>query len=160
MTLGRCIEDRARLTPHRVAIDFEDRLVTYAELDAIADAFAASFAARGLTRGDRVATLTGNSPEHVAVFFACAKLGLILLPLSWRLSPPELVYQLEDAEPALFLVDDAHAALAEATASRPERLVRPRPAPRALDRSAPDTDPLLLIYTSGTTGKPKGALLT
>ena len=71
MTLGRWIEDRARITPHRVAIDFEDRLVTYAELDAIADAFAASFAERGLQRGDRVATLTGNSPEHVAVFFAC-----------------------------------------------------------------------------------------
>jgi len=97
MTLGRWIEDRARITPGRVAIDFEDRLVTYAELDAAADAFAADFAARGLVRGDRVASLTGNSPEHVAVFFACAKLGLILLPLSWRLSPPELGYQLEDA---------------------------------------------------------------
>ena len=33
MTLGRWIEDRARITPGRVAIDFEDRLVTYAELD-------------------------------------------------------------------------------------------------------------------------------
>ncbi|TML87726.1 MAG: long-chain fatty acid--CoA ligase, partial [Actinobacteria bacterium] len=123
MTLGRWIEDRARITPGRVAIDFEDRLVTYAELDAAADAFAADFAARGLVRGDRVASLTGNSPEHVAVFFACAKLGLILLPLSWRLSPPELGYKLENAEPALFLVDGPRAGLAEATGSRTERLV-------------------------------------
>ena len=37
------------------------------------DAFAAAFADAGLHRGDRVATLTGNSPEHVQVFFACAK---------------------------------------------------------------------------------------
>ena len=160
MTLGRWIEDRARITPGRVAIDFEDRLVTYAELDAAADAFAADFAARGLVRGDRVASLTGNSPEHVAVFFACAKLGLILLPLSWRLSPPELGYQLEDAEPALFLVDGARAGLAEPTGSRTERLVQPRPGTRHEDASVADADPLLLIYTSGTTGKPKGALLT
>jgi fatty-acyl-CoA synthase len=160
MTLGRWIEDRARITPGRVAIDYEDRLVTYAELDAAADAFAADFAARGLTRGDRIATLTGNSPEHVAVFFACAKLGLILLPLSWRLSAPELVYQLDDAEPALFLVDDAHAALAEATGAATDSLVRPSPGVRPSDVAVSDMDPLLLIYTSGTTGKPKGALLT
>ena len=160
MTLGRWIEDRARITPHRVAIDFEDRLVTYAELDAIADAFAASFAERGLQRGDRVATLTGNSPEHVAVFFACAKLGLILLPLSWRLTAPELVYQLEDAQPALFLVDDEHAALAEATGAASDGLVRPGPRVWHRGVAVSDMDPLLLIYTSGTTGKPKGALLT
>ncbi len=77
--------------------------------------FAVSFAARGLERGDRVATLTGNSPEHVEVFFACAKVGLILAPLSWRLAAPELAYQLDDAEPALFLVEDEYADLAGAT---------------------------------------------
>jgi fatty-acyl-CoA synthase len=160
MTLGRWIEDRARITPQRVAIDFEDRLVTYAELDAAADAFAASFAERGLARGDRVATLTGNSPEHVAVFFACAKLGLVLLPLSWRLTAPELAYQLGDAEPALFLVEDARTDLAEAAGAAADRLVQPGPGVRPSDVAVSDMDPLLLIYTSGTTGKPKGALLT
>jgi fatty-acyl-CoA synthase len=160
MTLGRWIEERARITPQRVAIDFEDRLVTYAELDAAADAFAASFAERGLARGDRVATLTGNSPEHVAVFFACAKLGLVLLPLSWRLTAPELAYQLGDAEPALFLVEDARADLAEAAGTATDRLVQPCPGVRPPDVAVSDMDPLLLIYTSGTTGKPKGALLT
>jgi fatty-acyl-CoA synthase len=160
MTVGRWIVDRARLTPDRVAIDFEGRLVTYAQLDAASDAFAANFAARGLVRGDRVATLTGNSPEHVAVFFASAKLGLILLPLSWRLSPPELAYQLEDAEPSLFLVADEYAALADATSHPHDRLIEPGPPGWQGDRAVRDTEPLLLVYTSGTTGKPKGALLT
>jgi fatty-acyl-CoA synthase len=160
MTLGRWIEDRARITPGLVATDYEDRLVTYAELDAAADAFATDFAARGLTRGDRVATLTGNSPEHVAVFFACAKLGLILLPLSWRLSAPELVYQLDDAEPALFLVEDEQAALAAATGHPHEPFTVPNATVSRGASEARDEDPLLLIYTSGTTGKPKGALLT
>jgi fatty-acyl-CoA synthase len=155
-TIGRWLADRARATPERVAIDAGGRVLSYAELDAAASAFAASFAARGLARGDRIATLTGNSPEHVAICFACARLGLTLLPLSWRLSPPELAYQLDDAEPALLLVEDAYAAALD----RPyERLEQPPPG-RVPEVEVADDDPLLLIYTSGTTGKPKGALLT
>ncbi|HEX3224745.1 MAG TPA: long-chain fatty acid--CoA ligase [Gaiellaceae bacterium] len=159
--IARFLDDRARTTPTRVAIDHLGRGLTYAELAAGADAFAAALTEAGLERGDRVATLTGNSPEHVEVFFACARLGLILLPLSWRLTAPELRYQLEDAEPALFLVEDEHRELAEQTGQTYERLAQPdergeTPAPRVSDPS----DALLLIYTSGTTGKPKGALLT
>jgi fatty-acyl-CoA synthase len=159
--IARFLQDRARNTPARVAIDYRGRRITYAELAAGADAFAAALADRGLTRGDRVATLTGNSPEHVEIFFACAQLGLILLPLSWRLTAPELRYQLEDAEPALFLVEDAYRELAEQTGLRCEPLAEPAKHGRtpASPESDPE-DPLLLIYTSGTTGKPKGALLT
>jgi fatty-acyl-CoA synthase len=159
-TIGRWVSDRARATPDRVAIDYDGRLVTYRELNDGADAFAALFAAAGLTRGDRIATLTGNSPEHVQLLFACAKTGLMLLPLSWRLSAPELAYQLEDAEPALFLVEDDYAQLARATGHRFEGLEAPRPGARHQDVEVEDDDGLLLIYTSGTTGRPKGAVLT
>src|ERR671930_1303967 len=114
-TIGRWIRDRARTTPGRIAIDCLGRTITYAELDDASERLAGSFLARGLRRGDRVATLTGNSPEHVAAFFACAKVGLILTPLSWRLAATELAYQLDDAEPALFLVEDEHASLAADT---------------------------------------------
>jgi fatty-acyl-CoA synthase len=160
MIVARWLADRARNTPQRVAIDFDGRLVTYAELAAGADAFAAAFAESGLRRGDRVATLTGNSPEHVMVLFACAQLGLILLPLSWRLTAPELRYQLEDAEPSLFLVEDEYAELAEATRHRYVSFNRGQARARPRYESVTGDDPLLLIYTSGTTGKPKGALLT
>lgn len=159
LTLGRWLADRARTTPDRVAIDYHDRELDYRELDDAATRFASSFAERGLQRGDRVATLTGNTPEHVAVFFACARLGLILAPLSWRLTAPELAYQLEDSEPALFLVEPEYAELAEATGRSFEPLNVPAVG-GAPDDVAQDDDPLLLVYTSGTTGKPKGALLT
>jgi fatty-acyl-CoA synthase len=159
-TLGRWLRDRARSTPGRVAIDYDGRLVTYAELDEASDAFAASFADAGLERGDRLATLTGNTPEHVAVLFACAKFGLTLLPLSWRLTAPELRYQLDDAEPALFLVEDEYRELADATGHRWRRLEAPRPGIRYPDVAVREGDGLLLIYTSGTTGKPKGAVLS
>ncbi len=122
MIVGRWLSDRARNTPSRIAIDYQGRTITYGELAAGADGFGAWFRAKELRRGDRVATLTGNSPEHVMVFFACAQLGLILLPLSWRLTAAELQYQLEDAEPSLFLVEDAYDELAAATGHVFERL--------------------------------------
>jgi fatty-acyl-CoA synthase len=153
-TIDRWLRDRARITPDRVAIDFDGALVTYRELDERSDRLAAA-----LTRGDRIATLYGNSAAHVVVFFACAKAGAILLPLSWRLTPAELGFQLDDAEPALFLVADEYAELADAALA--EASVRPAREPGAGRPEAPrDDDGLLLIYTSGTTGRPKGAVLT
>ena len=71
LTVDRMLRDRARITPNRVAIDEGGRLWTYGELDERSDDLA-----RRLPRGDRVSTLTGNSGEHVVVFFACAKAGL------------------------------------------------------------------------------------
>jgi fatty-acyl-CoA synthase len=115
---------------------------------------------RGLRRGDRLATLTGNSPEHVIVFFACAKAGLILLPLNWRLAASELRYQLDDAEPSLFLAEDEYAAPAHETGLPFEPLSPPDGDAVPPAEAVADDDGLLLIYTSGTTGRPKGAVLT
>jgi fatty-acyl-CoA synthase len=160
-TIGRWIRDRARTTPERVAIEHLGRTLTYAELDDASERVAASLLERGLARGDRVATLTGNSPDHVAVFYACAKAGLLLVPLSWRLAPAELAYQLDDSEPAVFLVEDEYRELAAATGHDYEPLSIPDAVPGlSRDMVAEDGDPLLLVYTSGTTGRPKGALLT
>jgi fatty-acyl-CoA synthase len=171
-TIDRWIRDRARTTPERIAIDHDGVLVTYRELDEGSDAWAAAFREQGLRRGDRVATLTGSTPEHVQILYACAKAGLILLPLSWRLSPAELRYQLDDAEPTRFLVEDVYEEVAVATGHPFERLAPPqgvrhsdlapwdlRPGAVSAEKPA-DEDGLLLIYTSGTTGRPKGALLT
>jgi fatty-acyl-CoA synthase len=76
------------------------------------------------------------------------------------LTGAELAYQLEDAEPSLFLVEAEWDELADATGRPHERLVLPRAGSRYAGEHATDDDGLLLIYTSGTTGKPKGALLT
>ena len=145
-----------------MAIDFADEPTTYAELARRSERMAAALTARRVVRGDRIATLTPNSPDHVALLFACARLGLALQPLNWRLAPAEIRYQLDDAEPALLVVSDEHVDLAAESGG---------PVPRSsfpeldADGDPPETevrddDPLLLSYTSGTTGKPKGAVLT
>jgi fatty-acyl-CoA synthase len=155
LTIDRMLRDRARITPQRTAIVERDRRWTYAELDARSEELAA-----GLEHGARISTLTSNSGEHAALMFACAKAGAILHPISWRLAPAEVAYQLDDAEPDSFLIADEHRKLGEAALE----LAQVQPALELGGRGRPARpdadDPLLLIYTSGTTGKPKGALLT
>ncbi len=163
LTIGRWLADRDRLTPDRVAIRFLGSALTYRELDRRATRLAAGLAARGLCRGDRLATLTQTSPDHVATLFACARLGVALQPISWRLAPAEVAYQLDDAEPALLLASAEHEAVAHDAARSVEvaRIGDPTlEADGDVGDVARDEDPLLLVYTSGTTGKPKGALLT
>ena len=161
LTLGRWIRDRARTTPSRVAVEFLGEETTYAELDERSGRLAAGLLGAGLHPGDRVATLTGTSPEHVVVFFACAKAGLVLLPLNWRLAPAELAYQLADAEPAVLLASAEHAATASTLHERVAGLEDLAAAAGGDELpGVADDDGLLLVYTSGTTGRPKGALLT
>jgi fatty-acyl-CoA synthase len=170
LTLGRWIRDRALVTPARVAIEYGDETTTYAELDQRSERLADALVRVGLRRGDRVASLTVNRPEHVELLFACAKAALVLAPLSWRLAPAELAYQLEHAAPAALFVEPPMESLADAalalTATTPRRLALARAPLDALEGPAParrcpeDSDDLLLLYTSGTTGRPKGARLT
>jgi fatty-acyl-CoA synthase len=155
-TIDRWLRDRARSTPGRVAVDADGVETTYGELDARSDELAL-----GLRHGDVVSTLTGNSVEHIALFFACAKAGAILHPISWRLAPAEIAYQLDDAGSAVLWVEEPYRELGDAALQLAS--VTPEPGSRSEPgSSAPpsDDDGLLLIYTSGTTGKPKGALLT
>jgi fatty-acyl-CoA synthase len=161
-TIGRWLDDRARNTPARVAIDAEDGPVTYGELSARAHRMAAALQTHGIGRGDRVATLTANSSEHVALLFACARLGVALQPLNWRLTPAELRYQLDDAEPSLLVAEPEHAGLAaESRGDVPLAAFADLDAAGDITESEVlDDDALLIAYTSGTTGKPKGAVLT
>jgi fatty-acyl-CoA synthase len=164
----------ARVTPERVAIVDRARggRHTYASLDASADEWARALAALGVKAGDRVATLTGNRVETIALFFGAMRVGAVLVPLNWRLVAPELARVVGDAAPAVLVGESRFRALGEAAvAASPMvlrwldldadvpallRSARDRETPRCV--AAPDA-PAMLLYTSGSTGKPKGAIL-
>lgn len=177
-TLGRWTADRALATPARIAIDDRGVVLTYAQLDRRAVALAERLIASGYAAGDRIATLTGNSAAHVVVFFACAKAGLVLVPLSWRLSPRELADHVAGCDPAVLVVEDEFDALARATLDLVVSEVQVAPmGERGIEHHAPapagattrasstrrpvlDDDPLLIVFTSGTSGRARGAVLT
>ncbi|MGA7834271.1 MAG: AMP-binding protein [Acidimicrobiales bacterium] len=168
--IGRWISERARQTPDRVAIEFDGSAITYAELDTGSTELATSLLSSGLTHSDRIATLTENRPEHVQLLFACAKAGLIMAPLNWRLTPTELAAQLRVFTPSLLIASASYRARADDACS----LIELAPLVVDIEHLArnlgggttaelppvSDDDGLMIIATSGTTGTPKGVLLT
>jgi fatty-acyl-CoA synthase len=166
----------ARQAPSRLALieNCSGAAYTYAELDRMADLWAAALYRAGVRRHDRVATIAGNRVEQVALLFACGRLRCALVPLNWRLTAAELAPILADAAPKLVFGEDrfqssAESALAAAAAVPVRWVDLDREAPAFLQGAEalqaamgaePDAeDPLLVLYTSGSTGRPKGAVL-
>ena len=175
MNLSRIVERWAEMRPSHVAIHFRGEDIAYAALWRRIEAATLRLASLGVNKGDRVAYLGYNHPELVAILFACARLGALLVPLNFRLAAPEHAEILVNAEPAVLVVDPAF--LEHAPAIRQAlplmRLVALHgtppgwfawegPMPTGFDPKLPgtDADPVLIVYTSGTTGKPKGAIHT
>ena len=95
----------AKLTPEKTAIVDRVRGArwSYADLDDSAQQWAVVLTDRGIGTGDRVAVVSGNRPDVVALFYACARVGAALVPLNWRLAPAELGRVLADAKVALLV---------------------------------------------------------
>ena len=183
--VGYIPRKRAEITPEETAIIFEDAPVTYRDLNTGTNRCAHLLQARGVGHGDRVAAVLLNSVEFLEVYFACAKLGAIFVPLNWRLVGPELRYALNDSGARAVVFHDAFAdtigsirgdvavtadgfiCIATAGPDVPDwagdyhALMRDQPAAEPVpDRPIDFADPLAIMYTSGTTGDPKGAVLS
>jgi len=176
-TLADALRTHAEAAPQRPALHYLGRTLSYGELWRRVETVAAALARDwDVRQGDRVATLCLNHELQLALLFACARLGAVLVPMNYRLAVPELRAVAEHAQLAVLFHDDGHAVQALQVADglcRCGPLARLADAPAAGDAAQPaamDADmvagmvtgdmPLLLAYTSGTTGRPKGALHT
>ena len=141
---------------------------TYAELHRAGARLAKGLAERfALSKGDRIAVLAENTTEHVLLFCAAQTAGYVLVPLNFRLAPPELQYLVDDSDPHVTFASEGYRDTAQdLDGGEP---VVPLGAVEDLIESAsgetgddgPDLDdPLMILYTSGTTGRPKGAIIS
>jgi fatty-acyl-CoA synthase len=157
----------------RTAVLFEDKSLTFAEVDELSNRFAHVLASNGIGRGGRLAILANNSIYSMPVDFACVKAGAARTPLNARLSTEEHEHMLRETGARVVIYDAELGERAEALAARVDGvkmlgLGSNRCGPDLLleAASAPPTDPLtpagpddviLTIFTSGTTGRLKAA---
>src|SRR4051794_33819251 len=173
MLLNDAIVKLALEVPDRKAIIFGERQSTYADLHFLSDRISRAFLENGLKPGDRVAVVSRNNDRFFALILAAIRTGICIVPVNWRLAPPEARFILDDSSASLAIIDRDSAALFNSAAQGKSLRVigfedgvdGAEPFDRWLDRSdgasrdMPEIEPraaFLQLYTSGTTGRPKG----
>ncbi len=169
MTLTELFDQSLRGRADRVGIESVDadgalRTLTFGDVDARANRMANELASRGLTRGDRLCVHLANRVEFIDLFLACARLGVVLVPINILYRERELRHIVTDAEPKAVVVEPKSDATYPDTAPLWDVLaLSAAAASREIGRpGVPVTgsDPALIVYTSGTTGTAKGAVLS
>ena len=177
-SVGELVRQAARRFGDKAALVFEDRTLSFRQIDEASSRVAAALQARGLSAGDTISLYSPNCPEWVIAYYAVMKLGGIVNPLNLMLTPAEAAYAMNDCGAvAVFGSDDRIAGLARVRAGTKLRLCvayGDKGAEGAIDfQSLLETpagdfpvpgitldQPCTVGYTSGTTGHPKGAVLT
>jgi malonyl-CoA/methylmalonyl-CoA synthetase len=104
---------QGRQQPRRVAIWFEDQVISYAQLRMEIERFALGLRRQGLQPGDRVGLYLGNRPEFVVVYFGTQLAGGVAVPINPQYRRGELGHILDDAQPSFCVTDGPHVAEVE-----------------------------------------------
>lgn len=167
----------AAIVPDRAAVTFDDRQTTFEELAARANRLANALAERGVAAGDRVAVVNVNTPQHIELYFAAARLDAIYVPLNFRDRAEELRFPLEHTAPKLIMTGARYVPLiCELNPTSDTLIVVDGPTSEGwlayddvLAQGAedelrfPEGDPentAVLLFTAGTTGRPKAVMLS
>jgi long-chain acyl-CoA synthetase len=178
--LQSLLEDSARDSPKNIAIIFQDNKLNYEELNLLSNKFANWLIKQGIKRGDRVALFIPNVPEFIICYFGIIKVGAIVVPCNFLYTKDELVYQLNNSKPKVFIAysiklkdrDTEKIAEDAGKTSNIKKIVlinnfqhfltyiKDEDGERPLININPKEDIASLQYTGGTTGISKGAMLT
>jgi len=156
---------QATVHPNKTALHFKEQRWTYKQLTHSALKLVQHFHDVGISSGDHVGVLSKNSPGQIQSFLALSLIGAIIVPLKRRLKPPELKYQIEEAECSIIITQE------DLLPSLPEDIpsVSFPDLQHQSNKLSPDLDSdhaiateecMTIFYTSGTTGAPKGVELT
>jgi len=173
-------EEIAGAAPHRRALVQGDRVVSWGELDARANAIAAFLLNAGLGHQSKVAAYLYNAPEYLEAYYAAFKAGLVPVNTNYRYGDQELIYLFDNADAEAVVFHASFAPMVDAIRARLPQVKawlavaqpgHPSPdwasdyekiastgAPRAIGPWGRSGDDLLFMYTGGTTGMPKGVM--
>jgi len=176
-TLYNVFKRNARADGNRLAFISGEEKVTYREVLKKVDRLAFGLSRIGLRKGDRIGVLAQNSLEYVYLYGAAAKLGAIMLPMNWRLSPQEVEYILSDGSPKVIFAGLEFQPMISPYLSKyrfiekcynmsePTKGFLPFNDLMEMNGTSADTnvsadDPYAIIYTAAIYGKPRGATLS
>ncbi|MFF2650666.1 amino acid adenylation domain-containing protein [Streptomyces sp. NPDC058045] len=162
--LPALFEEQAARTPHAEALRDGDRVLSYGQLDTLANRLAHALIDAGAGPEQRVAVLLPRSADLVVALLAVAKSGAAYVPVDPEYPAERIAYMLDDAAPALVVAGaGTRAAVPAGLPVLDPAAEHPGPgtAPTDADRVQPLTGdhPAYVIYTSGSTGRPKGVVV-
>lgn len=181
VNIGTLLPRHAQYRPDHTAVVFEDQRYTYADFNARVNRIANGLHDMGLRKGDKLATILPNCLEQLELFWAVAKLGVVVVPLSPMLRGKGLTRLLNDSDAVAVVTDDAFTNILEPLRGELTNIADDRMILTDADNdgyryyhdltaaSSPDEppwvaingdDPYNIIYSSGTTGLPKGIIHT
>ena len=179
VAIGDLLRRRARDSGNLPAlVDFynnERRSVTYRELNTKVNNLANALMQKGIQQGDRLAVLAMNQIDVVTIYFACYKLGVIVVPINFMQSVSDVTFNIEHSGAKVVVFDPLLSDLALAAAGNNNKLsftiqigqhegkatfaletfIKNSSETEIEDRIISDRDTAHMIYTSGTTSKPK-----
>jgi len=154
-----------------------NRTLSFPEVKEKVDCLVCGLQQSGIKKGDRIGVFGKNSLEYFLLYGAAAALGAVILPINWRLSVEEIIFNLNDCEPAILFVDHEYQELIEGFKKELpsiknyynlqsgsgnflefEALMNNPGDFKAAD--VPDDDGLVIIHTAAVEGRPRGALLS
>lgn len=180
MNIGRLITGHSRYRPNHLAVVFGDTRLTYTAFNARVNRVANMLVGLGLRKGDKIATVLHNCLEQIELYWAIAKTGIVIVPLSPLLRGQGLIRLLNDSDSVAMVTDTNFTLILNDLRHELPHIKHyictdndnlPYYASyHALSASAPETEPpetsisqdddYNIIYTSGTTGLPKGIVHT
>ncbi|MFD7863672.1 amino acid adenylation domain-containing protein [Streptomyces sp. NPDC059783] len=161
LTAPAAVREQALRTPEAVAVRDERTHLTYAELDARADALAHVLHERGAGRETTVAIAAPPSAHTVVAMLAVLRSGAAYLPVDPAYPHARIRHMLDDARPALVLTEGDDVPTGDIPRLALDAPLQPSAHPATqLPYTPRPADPAYVIHTSGSTGRPKGVVVT
>ena len=181
LVIGDLLQHSVNRYPHHLAIVGDNVSLTYDAFNRRVNRLANSLLKSGVKKGDKLGILLMNCYQFLEIIMACAKAGIVMVPVNWRFQPNEIAYIIDNSDTTAMILGEEFLPTMELAAKGISRI----PADKYWvvgnkkfgdsgklyedlinlgKESEPDVqvgpeDIFFIGYTSGTTGFPKGAVI-